>query len=305
MVAGPAAHHAVALARRLPRLRVGLHLVLVEGAPTSRPEQIPDLIDSEGRLRRDMMRIAFDIALRADVRRQLRREVAAQFEAYRRTGLVLDHVNAHKHFHVHPVIAREVLAAGRDYGMTALRVPHEPRAIVGHAERAVTSASPLSFGKDEARSVSGQGNPSVLPIGDGERVPSGTPTQNNRTHRVMAPWNALLRSRARRAGLTTPDAVFGLRWTGAMSAERLAALLPLLPNGLVEIYTHPATCDDFAGCAPGYRYADELKALTDPLVVAAIRQSARRIGGYMDMGAADRPFSGTRRPGPEFPLTRE
>lgn len=246
MVAGPAAARAVALAKRLPSLRVGLHLVLVEGAPALAPRDIPDLVDAGGQLRRDMVRLAFDIALRPVVRRQLRAEIAAQFEAFRRTGLPLDHVNTHKHFHVHPLIAREILAVGRDYDMKALRVPSEPAAIVARIDN-----KPPAFSEG-----------------------------------VMAPWASVLRGWAKRAGLTTPDAVFGLRWTGAITAERLAALIPLLPDGLVEIYTHPATRDEFPGHAAGYRYADELKALTDPAVVAAVRQSRRRLGGYADVGAA-------------------
>ncbi len=243
MVAGPAATPAVALARRLPGLRVGLHLVLVEGAPASRPKDIPDLVDSDGQLRRDMVRLAFDIALRPGVRRQLRHEITAQFEAFRKTGLPLDHVNAHKHFHVHPAIAREVLSVGQDYGLRALRVPSEPAAIVA-------------------------------------RIDHKPPTLSER---VMAPWTTMLRRRARRAGVATPDAVFGLRWTGAITTGRLVALLPLLPDGLVEIYTHPATRDGFPGHAPGYRYTDELKALTDPEVIAAVKQSGRRPGGYSDV----------------------
>ncbi len=242
MVAAPAAAQAVALAERLPTLRVGLHLALVEAAPASNPDDIPDLVDDAGQLRRDMVRLAFDIALRPTVRRQLRAEIAAQFEAYRRTGLPLDHVNAHKHFHVHPLIAREVLSVGRDYGMRALRVPTEPAGIVARVDHKRPALS----------------------------------------ERVMAPWTAMLRGWARRAGLTTPDAVFGLRWTGGITAERLAALMPLLPAGLIEIYTHPATRDDFPGHAPGYRYADELKALTAPEVIAAVKQPGRRLGGYAD-----------------------
>ncbi len=165
---------------------------------------------------------------------------------------------------MHPLIAREVLSVGRDYGMKALRVPAEPAGIVARIDN-----KPPAF-----------------------------------SERIMAPWTSVLRGWARRAGLLTPDAVFGLRWTGAMTAERLAALLPLLPDGLVEIYTHPATRDDFPGHAPGYRYADELKALTDPDVIAAVKQSRRRLGGY-----ADATFlrSSPRKRGPSagFPLARE
>ena len=52
-------------------------------------------------------------------------EVAAQFAAFAATGLSLDHVNAHKHFHLHPMITSAILAAGRRHGLAAVRVPHE------------------------------------------------------------------------------------------------------------------------------------------------------------------------------------
>ncbi len=229
MVAGPAAADAVAVARRNPGLRVGLHLVLVDGAPVSAPELIPNLLDSGGRLHSGMARLGVALTLRPELRRQLRREIAAQFRAYQRTGLPLDHVNAHKHYHLHPIVAQQVLSAGRDFGVTALRVPREPHA------------------------------------------------------RGLAPWTALLQMRARRAGLLTPDAVFGLRWSGGMTADRLGEVLRGLPAGLVEIYTHPATAESFEGHAAGYRYRDELAALCDPDVVHAVRQSGRTLGGYADV----------------------
>src|ERR1700730_3159651 len=57
---------------------------------------------------------------------------------------------------------------------------------------------------------------------------------------ATTPWAQILKIRARRAGLLTPDAVFGLRWSGAMTATRLQGLLSHLPRGLIEIYMHPA-----------------------------------------------------------------
>jgi hopanoid biosynthesis associated protein HpnK len=233
MVAGPAAADALAIARRNPGLRVGLHLVLVDGAPMSPPELIPNLLDLRGRLRDGMARQGIALALRPELTRQSRREIAAQFRAYQRTGLPLDHVNAHRHFHLHPVVAHQVLAVGREFGVSALRVPYEPH----------------TYG--------------------------------------LTPWNTLLRMYARRAGLVTPDAVFGLRWSGHMTADRLGTILRGLPAGLVEIYTHPATSDSFAGHAPGYRYCDELAALCDPDVIAAVRRSGRTPGGYADVSRAE------------------
>ncbi|MGH6740264.1 MAG: hopanoid biosynthesis-associated protein HpnK, partial [Bradyrhizobium sp.] len=130
MVSGRAAADAVERARRLPNLRVGLHVVLVDGVPTLPPEQLPDLVDGSGRFRNDLARFGFDIFAKPRVRRQLAAEIEAQFQAYRSTGLPLDHVNAHRHFHVHPTVARAVIAIGRRHGVRGLRVPIEPQAPV-------------------------------------------------------------------------------------------------------------------------------------------------------------------------------
>jgi chitin disaccharide deacetylase len=98
----------------------------------------------------------------------------------------------------------------------------------------------------------------------------------------VAPFARLLARRVRRAGLRAPDCVFGLAWSGAMSAARLDGLLRHLPDGLTEIYFHPATHDDFQNCAHGYRYADELAALIDPKNIALTRRSDVALGGYSD-----------------------
>jgi hopanoid biosynthesis associated protein HpnK len=245
MVGGPAVEDALRRARRLPRLRVGLHVVLVEGAPVSRPDQIPDLVDRSGRLRCDLARLGLELACRPAVRRQLRAEIEAQFARYRRTGLALDHVDAHKHYHLHPIVAGEIIRAGRGYGMRALRVPAEPWPVLRQAAGAADGVS----------------------------------------SRLLSLWASWLRRQARRAGLVTPDAVFGLAWSGALSEERLVRLLPHLPSGLIEIYTHPAVSDRFPGHCPGYRYVDELNALRAPNTIAALRHSGFRLGSYADAPA--------------------
>jgi hypothetical protein len=92
----------------------------------------------------------------------------------------------------------------------------------------------------------------------------------------------MLGARARRAGLRAPDTVFGLAWSGAMTADRVEGVLGQLPEGRTEIYFHPAIRDDFPGHAPGYRYVDELAALTAPGVLAVARRGDVAIGGYAD-----------------------
>jgi hopanoid biosynthesis associated protein HpnK len=242
MVAGAASADAIARARRLPHLRVGLHVVLVDGQPALPPERLPDLVDTSGRLRINLARLGLEICARPSVRAQVRAEIEAQFRAYLSTGLTLDHVNAHKHFHLHPAVASEIIAIGGRYGMRGLRVPREPAGVLTEVE-------------------------------------SGT----KRDPGHVTPWTKLLAHRVRRAGLRAPDSVFGLTWSGAMSVARLEGLLRHLPAGSTEIYLHPATRDDFVGCAPGYRYTDELAALIAPCITALTRCSDLVLGGYLDL----------------------
>ena len=242
MVGGPAAADAIERARRLPSLRVGLHIVLVDGDPVTDPAHIPGLVDRSGRFRNDLGRYSARVAVDSSLRRQIAQETTAQFEAYRATGLPLDHVNAHRHFHLNPVVAASIVNIGRQYGMRALRIPVEPWRIVAEID----------------------------------------PRTQRQAGRIVAPWATWLRRRVRRAGLTTADAVFGLAWSGAMTPPRLAAILGRLPAGLVEIYLHPGTTNEFVGAAPGYRYVEEFAALCHADCIAAARQSGYALGGYAD-----------------------
>ena len=126
MMAAPATAAAVRLAATLPKLRVGLHLVLVDGHCILPPRLIPALVDSNGRFSDAMVLNSVRWVLSRKVRAQLAAEIRAQFEAFAGTGLQLDHVNAHKHFHLHPLILELVLRIGSEFGMSAVRVPQEP-----------------------------------------------------------------------------------------------------------------------------------------------------------------------------------
>jgi hopanoid biosynthesis associated protein HpnK len=243
MVAGDAAADAVERARRLRTLGVGLHLVLVEGRPVLPIARVPDLVDESGHFRTNMARAGVDFFFRPSVCRQLAEEIEAQFAAFAATGLPLDHVNAHKHFHLHPTIAGLILAIGGRYGLRGARAPIEPDAVLNAIE-------PVTRG-----------------IAD----------------RIAAPWAKAVARRFRRAGLTVPDQVFGLAWTGHMTAARVAALIERLPPGLSELYLHPATEDVWPGHAPGYAYRDELAALIDPGVRAALGDTKR--GRFVDFAA--------------------
>ena len=126
MVSGPAAYDAISRARRMSSLAVGLHIVLVQGTPVLPPRHIPALVRADGTFRNSLGAAGFQYFFYPHVRGQLVAEISAQFEAFRATGLALDHVNAHNHLHLHPTISSIILSIGRKFGMRAVRLPYEP-----------------------------------------------------------------------------------------------------------------------------------------------------------------------------------
>ena len=255
MVGAPAAADAVDRARRLPGLRVGLHVVLVDGRPVLPPEEVPALVDRTGSFDNRMARAGLRFALWPSVRRQLRREIEAQFAAFAATGLMLDHVNAHKHFHLHPTLLEMLLRIGAEFGAPPVRLPREPAWVARRAGG--TIAGPAVAG-------------------------------------LLSPWLALMRRRLRLAGIAHNDYVFGMSHSGSMDEARLLEILGRLPEGVTEIYLHPAVASGsvIAASMSGYRHADELAALLSPRVRAAVAASGARTCSFRDLSATR---SGQRR----------
>ena len=239
MVAGAAVEDAVERARRLPELRVGLHLVVAEGRPVLPQERIPRLVDAAGELRSDLARAGFRFFFLPRVRRELEAEIRAQFEAFRKTGLRLDHVDAHNHMHLHPTVLSLLLRVGREHGLDAVRVPYEPARLSAGAAGAGGLGRALGA-------------------------------------LALAPWIGLLRSRLRRAGIKTNDFVFGLNDSGRMEEPLVLRQLARLPEGVTEMYFHPATrrCRELDRDMPDYRHEGELAALTS----ARVREALERLG---------------------------
>jgi hopanoid biosynthesis associated protein HpnK len=231
MVAGAAAEDAARRARTMPNLRVGLHLVVIEGPAVLPPDRIPALVDARGQFPPDQLRLGLRYFFLPHVRRQLAAEIRAQFAAFAATGLTLSHADAHKHMHLHPTVARMMLTIGEDFALPRIRVPAEPPAVMARCAVAPTLGA-----------------------------------------RAMHAWCSVLRGQARRAGVATNDAMFGLAWTGHFTEDRLLALLGHLPPGINELYFHPAASRDttIATLMPDYRHEAELAALVSPRVRAAL-----------------------------------
>jgi hopanoid biosynthesis associated protein HpnK len=237
MVRGAAAADAVERAKRLPRLGVGLHLVLVDGRPALPPAEIPDLVDADGRFSTNLWRTGVKIFCSPAARRQVEREIRAQFEAFRRTGLVLDHVNAHHHFHQHPTVQAILLKLAPEFGIRAIRVPREPPLLAWRAtgtglmERLVTWLF-----------------------------------QARRTGRMTRRFNA--------AGIRCNDRMLGLGDSGRMRVERVRGYLAALPDGVSELYFHPAVSRWHGPDAwpDEYDGTGEFAALIDPAARAIIAE---------------------------------
>jgi chitin disaccharide deacetylase len=231
MVGAAAADDAVSRATRCPSLNVGLHLVLVEGRPMLPPHAVPDLVDGRGEFSSHLVRTGINFFFRPEVKRQLALEIRAQFEAFHKTGLPLDHVNSHNHMHLHPTVLRLILKIGQDFGLKAIRVPYEPLWLAWRASR-------KGFAGKLALSV------------------------------ILGPWLSLLRRRIRRANLRSNDFIVGLHESGAMGLEVVLRVLERLPKGVTEMYFHPATrrCPEIDRTMPEYQHEAELEALTSPAV---------------------------------------
>lgn len=252
MVGAGATADAVDRARRLPNLRVGLHLVLVEGRPVLPPEQIPHLVDAEGAFRTDLVKAGFAFFFLPGARAQLAAEIRAQFAAFRATGLPLDHVNAHNHMHLHPTVAGLMLAIGAEFGVRGVRLPVEPPGV---------SARVAGRGRWGRRGVAA----------------------------ALAPWTGLLRSRLRRAGVPHNDFVFGLNDSGRMEESLVLRQVGALPRGVTEMYFHIATrsCPELERHMSDYRHQEELAALLSGRVRTLLQSRGIEPIAFSDLPRGD------------------
>jgi len=202
MVRAGATADAVERAKCLPSLKVGLHLVLVDGSSILSPQEIPDLVDWRGQFHSHLVRAGINFFLRPGVRRQLEAEIKAQFKAFRETGLYLDHVNCHHHLHLHPTISGLILKVGKDYGIKAMRLPYEPFIPLWRASREVLI----------------------------RRITKWL---------LLLPWIILLKKRLKLAKVHSNNFLFGLNDNGNIHLDLFLRFIRYLPRGVTEIYFHP------------------------------------------------------------------
>ncbi len=117
MTNAPATVHAAKLARELPRLDVGVHLVLTFGRPLSSPADVPTLVAADGSFPRSPS--SFVGTGRADPEQALR-EYRAQFaRAQELIGRRPTHLDTHHWVHDEPALEWAVVELARETGAVA------------------------------------------------------------------------------------------------------------------------------------------------------------------------------------------
>ena len=248
MVGAGSAPDAVNKAKALPSLKVGLHIVLVEGNSILPPDAIPDLVNSRGEFSTHLVKAGFKYFFYPGIRKQLEAEIRAQFKKFQDTGLPLDHVNAHNHMHLHPTILRLIVKVGKEFGLKAVRLPNEP---------------PIRSWK-------------ALEKGLASRVLSWI---------FLYPWLAVMKRVLRQAHIRYNDFLFGMADSGAMSLDLVLRFIQNLPPGVTELHFHPATrrCREIDETMPGYVHEDEYRTLTSRQLVKTLQDTGIRKIAFSDL----------------------
>lgn len=247
MVTGAAFDQAVSLAKENPGLAVGIHLVTVVGKSALSHSEIPALVDREGNFSNDPTTAGLRYYFSGRARRELRKELAAQFEKFQSTGLPLSHIDGHLHLHVHPVIFNCALELGAKYGARRMRVPEEERRLA------------LAF--DRGRLL--QKSMHALLFGGLARY---------------------MKKKLRERGFTFPERVYGNLQSGRISERYFLYALDNLTAETSEIYFHPAVyADDKLLDNEERQCSIEFEALTSRNVRQRVQDLGVKLVNYFEI----------------------
>ena len=236
MVNEPACDEAVALAKQNPRLGVGLHLTLLCGHSALGRETIPGLVNERGEFTDSSAGAGMKYFFWRKLAPQLESEMGAQFERFHATGLRLDHVNGHLHMHLHPVVFSILMRHATPWRIRHVRLTRDPfwlNAKLARGAWLYRASHAFIY------------------------------------HVLSARAGSALVQRSIRF---TPQ-VFGLLQNARVDERYVTKLLPRLPAGDSELYSHPSL-DEFR---------NEFDALVSPAVKELVRDQAIELIRYQDL----------------------
>lgn len=236
MVNEPGCDEAVKLAKENPRLGVGLHLTLLMGHSALPPGKIPGLVNARNEFSNSPVGVGMSYFFKRGLREQLRAEIHAQFEKFRASGLLLDHVNGHLHLHLHPVVFKILMEDADALGIRHLRLTRDCLA------RSRRMAGGRWF----------------------YRV----------SHAAIYEWlSSRARGELRERGIKHARITFGLLQDSRVDEEYILRLLPELPDGDSELYSHPSLD----------KFRHEFDALISPRVKELVQKLGIRLIRYQDL----------------------
>jgi chitin disaccharide deacetylase len=257
MATGAAFAEAVQLVKTVPRLSIGCHIVLIDGAPVLPSAQIASLTEPNGTASfRDGLKT---FAARALIGRmnpdELEAEASAQISKLRSAGVSVSHFDAHKHTHLFPKVLRPLLRAAAAHGVTAVRNPFGPRL-------------PLRSNQLFAR-------PNLW-------------TRYAELH-VLSRFAAKFREAVDREGFFTPDGSLGVEVTGSLDENLFRAIARSIPEGTWEFVCHPGYNDaDLQASRTRLRESreTELRVLTLPAAREVLEKEGVELISYRDLQPA-------------------
>jgi hopanoid biosynthesis associated protein HpnK len=252
MATGPAFDHAVEQARENPTLGVGCHLVLTGGLAAATREQIPSLVDENGRLPQSLTILVANVTTGRVPPGEIETELRAQIEKIRRAGIEPTHLDTHKHTHVHPTIMNALGRVAQQFGITRVRNPVEDLRDSWRSNR--------SDGTNMVRNLAAAATVSAVASG--------------------------FRAISTKYGLRSPDHFLGLAVTGQLGTAALRRLIEALDEGQTEIMLHPGICDqDLAqtGSRLQHQRETEMEGLLAPEVRRAVMEHSIRLISYRDL----------------------
>lgn len=133
MINMPAAAEAVKLARKNPKLRVGLHLNLTKGKPVSKFEEVKSLLGRDSRFL-GWFALGKKLTLGQIKIEELKKEIRAQIKKFLSFGLKINHLDSHHHIHIHSTVFKILLPILKEYKVKNVRLGKKvisPRTIKG------------------------------------------------------------------------------------------------------------------------------------------------------------------------------
>lgn len=112
---------AIAYARAHPEFSFGVHFYLVDETPMSNPEDIPSMVDpGTGKLWKTRQFILRNFAGLIKVE-DLKREMRAQYNAIKNSGVMISHVDGHGHNHRLPQSIKALIELKDELGFVRVR----------------------------------------------------------------------------------------------------------------------------------------------------------------------------------------